>query len=92
MRRRHLQNTSLFRFHHIKSNMAALCRATGWYKRQHLSEETPAKPFLVCVRLRQTVTCHLLDDDNAVNKAYESRVLKGESSSDESDEEKHENI
>ncbi|GFT14985.1 hypothetical protein TNCV_4315731 [Trichonephila clavipes] len=25
--------------------MAALCRATGWYKRQHLSEETPAKPF-----------------------------------------------
>ncbi|GFU60971.1 hypothetical protein TNCV_3372861 [Trichonephila clavipes] len=32
--------------------MAAFCRATGWYKRQHLSEETPAKPFLLCVRLR----------------------------------------
>ncbi|GFX55970.1 hypothetical protein TNCV_3263421 [Trichonephila clavipes] len=29
--------------------MAALCLATGWYKRQHLSEETPAKPFL-CMR------------------------------------------
>ncbi|GFW29233.1 hypothetical protein TNCV_4133061 [Trichonephila clavipes] len=25
--------------------MAALWRATGWYKRQHLSEESPAKPF-----------------------------------------------
>ncbi|GFU68825.1 hypothetical protein TNCV_1548091 [Trichonephila clavipes] len=32
--------------------MAALCSAIGWYKKQHLSEETPAKPFLVCVRLR----------------------------------------
>ncbi|GFX44193.1 hypothetical protein TNCV_4119891 [Trichonephila clavipes] len=25
--------------------MAAFWCATGWYKRQHLSEETPAKPF-----------------------------------------------
>ncbi|GFY15257.1 hypothetical protein TNCV_1570681 [Trichonephila clavipes] len=25
--------------------MAALWRATGWYKRQHLGGESPAKPF-----------------------------------------------
>ncbi|GFV16483.1 uncharacterized protein TNCV_4785451 [Trichonephila clavipes] len=25
--------------------MAALWRLTGWYKKQHLSEEIPAKPF-----------------------------------------------
>ncbi|GFX85743.1 hypothetical protein TNCV_2471451 [Trichonephila clavipes] len=25
--------------------MAALWHAAGWYKRQHPSEETPAKPF-----------------------------------------------
>ncbi|GFX42877.1 hypothetical protein TNCV_5072411 [Trichonephila clavipes] len=31
-------------------------------------------------------------DDNAANKAYESRILEGESSSDESDEETHGNI
>ncbi|GFT18073.1 dnaJ homolog subfamily C member 21 [Trichonephila clavipes] len=29
------------------------CRATGGYQIQHRSEETPAKSFLVCVRLRQ---------------------------------------
>ncbi|PRD35279.1 UNVERIFIED_CONTAM: hypothetical protein NCL1_12020 [Trichonephila clavipes] len=31
-------------------------------------------------------------DDNAANKTYESRILEGESSSDEIDEEKHGNI
>ncbi|GFW03409.1 hypothetical protein TNCV_1739591 [Trichonephila clavipes] len=34
----------------------------------------------------------LSDDDNAENKTYESRILEGESSSDESDEEKRGNI
>ncbi|GFW01568.1 hypothetical protein TNCV_4084831 [Trichonephila clavipes] len=34
----------------------------------------------------------LSDDDNAVGKTYESRVLEGESSSDESNEETHVNI
>ncbi|GFU70656.1 hypothetical protein TNCV_528091 [Trichonephila clavipes] len=34
----------------------------------------------------------LSDDDNAVNKTYESRLLEGESSPDESDEETHGNI
>ncbi|GFX81674.1 hypothetical protein TNCV_4645121 [Trichonephila clavipes] len=33
--------------------MVALWRTTRWYKRQHLSEESPAKPFRVCVLLRQ---------------------------------------
>ncbi|GFV23784.1 transposable element Tc1 transposase [Trichonephila clavipes] len=32
--------------------MAAPSRATGWYKSQHLGEESPAKPFRVCVLLR----------------------------------------
>ncbi|GFT64808.1 uncharacterized protein TNCV_2256551 [Trichonephila clavipes] len=32
----------------------------------------------------------LLDDDNAANETYESRILEGESSSDENDEETHE--
>ncbi|GFT04693.1 hypothetical protein TNCV_334421 [Trichonephila clavipes] len=47
-------------FNHIKSNIEALWRATGWYKRQHLSEESPAKPFRVCVRLRHDADagCH----------------------------------
>ncbi|GFU56206.1 hypothetical protein TNCV_712651 [Trichonephila clavipes] len=31
----------------------------------------------------------LSDDDNAANKTYESRILEGESSSDENDEEIH---
>ncbi|GFV24271.1 hypothetical protein TNCV_685511 [Trichonephila clavipes] len=47
--------------------MAALCRATGWYKRQHLSEETPAKPFLVCVRLRQALNRRFLLGVRTVN-------------------------
>ncbi|GFW01497.1 hypothetical protein TNCV_4539951 [Trichonephila clavipes] len=34
----------------------------------------------------------LSDDDNAANKAYKSRILEGESGSDESNEEKHGNI
>ncbi|GFU59262.1 hypothetical protein TNCV_4197861 [Trichonephila clavipes] len=33
-----------------------------------------------------------LDDDYAANKTYESRILEGESSYDESDQEKHGNI
>ncbi|GFX82259.1 hypothetical protein TNCV_972711 [Trichonephila clavipes] len=36
--------------------------------------------------------CSCKDDDNAANKTYESRILETESSSDESDEEKHGNI
>ncbi|GFV56600.1 hypothetical protein TNCV_1247951 [Trichonephila clavipes] len=35
---------------------------------------------------------NISDDDNAANKTYESRILEGESSSDESDEEKHGDI
>ncbi|PRD22454.1 UNVERIFIED_CONTAM: hypothetical protein NCL1_49049 [Trichonephila clavipes] len=34
----------------------------------------------------------LSDDNNAANKTYESRILEGEPSSDESDEETHGNI
>ncbi|GFY08717.1 hypothetical protein TNCV_5006301 [Trichonephila clavipes] len=34
----------------------------------------------------------LSGDNNAANKTYESRILEGESSSDEGDEEKHGNI
>ncbi|GFW24124.1 hypothetical protein TNCV_4951681 [Trichonephila clavipes] len=34
----------------------------------------------------------LSDHNNAANKTYESRLLEGESRSDESDEEKHGNI
>ncbi|GFT63588.1 hypothetical protein TNCV_870491 [Trichonephila clavipes] len=41
--------------------MAALWRATRWYKRQHLDEEPPAKPFRVYVLLRHRST---------FNKAY----------------------
>ncbi|GFV78553.1 hypothetical protein TNCV_1888591 [Trichonephila clavipes] len=36
--------------------------------------------------------CDLSDDDYVADKTHESRILEGESSSDESDEEKHGNI
>ncbi|GFU96232.1 hypothetical protein TNCV_4516401, partial [Trichonephila clavipes] len=46
-------------FHPSPNRLSDLARvllllyATGCYQIQHRSEETPAKSFLVCVRLRQ---------------------------------------
>ncbi|GFW73595.1 hypothetical protein TNCV_1540501 [Trichonephila clavipes] len=42
----------------------------------------------IVIELRSELS-DLSDDDNVASKAYESRILEGESSSDESDEETH---
>ncbi|GFV80555.1 hypothetical protein TNCV_2150891 [Trichonephila clavipes] len=52
---------------------------------------TPNEYRCLLIELRSELR-DLSDDDDAVNKTYESCILKGESSSDESDEEKYGNI
>ncbi|GFW99591.1 hypothetical protein TNCV_3418241 [Trichonephila clavipes] len=61
---------------------------------QKVEEFSQKKFFSRCINqieLRLELS-DLSDDDNAANKTNESRILEGESSSDESDEEKHGNI
>ncbi|PRD29569.1 UNVERIFIED_CONTAM: hypothetical protein NCL1_28980 [Trichonephila clavipes] len=48
--------------------------------------------FLFHTFVEESELRHLSEDDNAANKTHETRILEGESSSDESDEETHGNI
>ncbi|GFW04202.1 uncharacterized protein TNCV_2669671 [Trichonephila clavipes] len=64
--------------------MAALWRATGWYKRQHLGEESPAKPFRVqdYVEVRNTTTtAQLLDALAKFEERYSYKKLQGSKNS-----------
>ncbi|GFW59391.1 hypothetical protein TNCV_2911361 [Trichonephila clavipes] len=63
------------------SHQKALYLQARAYRKLHLVTRCTAS------ELRSELS-DLSDDDNAVNKTYESRILKGESSSDESYEEK----